>query len=114
MPVRIMVWQIKENGYTTQQSKQSLAMCANHSKVYWERQTKEMSAGHLATVTFSDGSTMPTNMPVASDLQVLFRSQKLLAILKRRLAMKIKTKKAILGGLWLVFLSLALAFIFCQ
>ena len=41
-------------------------MRRNKSKLYWKRTTKEISAGHPATATFTDGSTMPTNMPTSS------------------------------------------------
>ena len=41
-------------------------MRRNKSKLYWKRTKKEIPAGKPATVTFSDGSTMPTNTPVSS------------------------------------------------
>ena len=41
-------------------------MRVNKSKLYWKRTKKEISARHPATATFSDGSTMPTNMPSSS------------------------------------------------
>ncbi len=44
----------------------SYRMRVNKSKLYWKRISKEISAGHPATAKFSDGSTMPTNMPTAS------------------------------------------------
>lgn len=44
----------------------SYRMRRNKSKLYWKRTSKEISAGHPATATFTDGSTMPTNMPTSS------------------------------------------------
>ena len=49
----------------------------NKSKLYWKRTTKEISAGHPATATFSDGSTMPTNMPTSSTWRGLLPFQKI-------------------------------------
>ena len=44
----------------------SYRMRRNKSKLYWKRTTKEIPAGKPGTATFSDGSTMPTNMPSAA------------------------------------------------
>ena len=52
-------------------------MAFNKSKVYWKRQTKTIPAGHPGTGKFSDGSTMPTNMPFASDLTGPFPKQEI-------------------------------------
>ena len=41
----------------------SYRMRRNKSKLYWKRTSKEIPAGKPGTATFSDGSTMPTNMP---------------------------------------------------
>ena len=52
-------------------------MAFNKSKVYWRRQTKTIPAGHPGTGKFSDGSTMPANMPFASDLTGPFPKQEI-------------------------------------